>query len=606
MDLQALFERTERVGSKKIIDGLRTLTYGELNQKCKQIHAFLGSNNIVSGDRIGIASSDEIEVCALILSCLRLGLPVALIDPGAKKPEATKIIDRLQLKSLFLDQGLVAEWSPSVPFLFMMKPKKNKLISRLLGKKRVESPKGSQSYPECLDEFDKATQALPETIPLETPALLLCTSGTTALPKILQLSLKNLLAAAKTTSNQLGFDADTRVLNLLPLTHYDGVISGLFTTFCNAATLIRLGHFSISLLPDIFDAVYKYRATHLLITPSILGLMLRLGEVIRESFQTEDFRFVVSVAATLPPKLWSDFHQLTDKKIVNVYGLSETGNNLFAGPDEESYQIGSIGKPVDCQATILSESGEKAKAGDTGELLLEGASITSGYLDESITTKFMDGVTWFPTGDLAYCDDAGVYWLVGRKKNIIIVGGRNVHPDEINNALLSHPFVIEAATLGFADEIWGERVVSCVVTKDGITSSELIQYATKYLTDYKIPREIHILTELPKGRSGKVLLNELANRLKEKTFQNRETTLAGLEEQVVRLASESFRTPSTELSMKTAPASCSKWDSVAHMDFVTNLEKKFAVELLPREVIQITTLEAAVQIIRNKLTLTEK
>ena len=563
------------------------------------------SNGFVLGDRIGIASTDEIEVCVLILASLRLGFPVALIDPAAKKPEAIQMINRLQLKGLFMDQGQLEDWAPSVPSLFIVRQRKSKLISRLLGKKDALSSDSAQIYPECLNAFEGAVEALPGNVPEDAPALLLCTSGTTGLPKILQLSLKNLLAAARTTSNQLGFDANSKVLNLLPLTHYDGVISGLFTTFCNAATLIRIGPFSISLLPDIFDSVYKYRATHLLITPSILGLMLRLGDEIRESFQTEDFRFVVSVAATLPPKLWSDFQQITGKKIVNVYGLSETGNNLFAGPDEESYQIGSIGKPVDCRATILIESGEQANAGETGELLLEGASITSGYLDESIATKLLDGVPWFPTGDLAYRDDSGVYWLIGRKKNIIIVGGRNVYPDEVNNALLANHFVIEAATLGLADEIWGERVVSCVVTKDGITSSELMEHTAKHLTDYKVPREIRIVAELPKGRSGKVLLNILAERLQEKSFQNKEAAVAGLEEQVVRLASESFRTPASELSMKTAPATCSRWDSVAHMDFVTNLEKKFGVELLPREVIQITTLEAAVRTIRNKLTSNE-
>ncbi len=604
MDLCELFQRTETIGSKKLIDGPRTLTYAELNHRCKQIHAFLKASGHVPGDRIGIASGDEMEACLLILSCLRLGLPVALIDAGAKKSEATQIINRLKLKSLFLDQALFEDWSPQIPFPWIVKTQKPKLLSRLLGKKESQ-PGNTQTYPECLDSFDGSRETLPDQLPLNDPALLLCTSGTTGLPKILQLSLANLIAAANTTSNQLGFDDNTRVLNLLPLTHYDGVISGLFTTFCNSATLIRVGPFSISLLPDIADAIYKYRATHLLLTPSILGLMLRLGEEIQETFQTQDFRFVISVAATLPPKLWSDFQQLTGKKIVNVYGLSETGNNLFAGPDEESYQIGSIGKPVDCRATILLDNEQKAATGETGELLLEGASITSGYLDEPITTKRVDEVTWFPTGDLAYQDNSGVYWLIGRKKNIIIVGGRNVYPDEINNALLSHPSVIEAATLGVADEIWGERVVSCVVTKDGINPAGLIEYATGRLTAYKVPRQIHFLPELPKGRSGKVLLNELSAQLNEKTFHQNQGLLQSLEEQVLQLATESFRTPLSELSMKTSPASCSKWDSVAHMDFVTNLETKFAIELLPREVIQITTLEAAVRILRNKLTFSE-
>jgi long-chain acyl-CoA synthetase len=354
-------------------------------------------------------------------------------------------------------------------------------------------------------------------------------------------------------------------------------------------------------LPDVFDAIIKYRATHVLLTPSIIGLMLRLGEDVHEPFQTGDFRFVISVAASLSPKIWSDFQEITGKKIVNVYGLSETGNNLFAGPDQESYRIGSIGKPVDCRAAIVREDGARANPGETGELLLQGASITGSYLAEPIVTTTLEQEQWFATGDLAYRDENDIYWLVGRKKNIIIVGGRNVYPDEINNVLLSHPAVLEAATLGLIDEMWGERVVSCVVSRSPVSISDLLNYAAQHLTDYKVPREIHLRNQLPKGRSGKILLNELARELQDHGNAEKNTARLNLEAEVLNLASQSFRTPPSELSLKTAPANCSRWDSVAHMDFVTNLESRFGIELLPREVIQITTLDAAVRIVRAKM-----
>jgi long-chain acyl-CoA synthetase len=236
--------------------------------------------------------------------------------------------------------------------------------------------------------------------------------------------------------------------------------------------------------------------------------------------------------------------------------------------------------------------------GGTGELLLRGDSITSGYLDQQIETTTLKGEEWFATGDLASADEDGVYWLVGRKKNIIIVGGRNVYPDEINNVLLSHSDVTEAATLGLPDEIWGERVVSCVVAKGPVTVSALLDYAAKNLTEYKVPREIHFLADLPKGRSGKILLNELMKQLQDVSSSN--SVFSDLEGRVIKLASESFRIPVSEISLKTAPANCSRWDSVAHMDFVTNLETNFGVELLPREIIQITSIDAAVRIVGNK------
>ncbi len=603
MDMETLYGQSEKFKSKCILEGPRTLTYGDLISRCRKVHSFLKSRGFQSGDRIGIAATNEPEVCALVLSCLRLGYEVAMIDAGAKLTEAKAIIQNLELKALFIDPELLESWTASngsglpVPFIWPMSKQKAKLITRLLGKKE----NAPETYPDCLNAYEGASETLPGAPTSDRPALMLCTSGTTGLPKILQLSYGNLIAAAKTTSSKLGLGADSRVLNLLPLTHYDGIISGLFTTFWNSATMIRIGPFAVSLLPDIFDAIYKYRATHLLLTPSILALMLRLGEEVTETFSTDDFQFVISVAATLPSKLWSDFQEKTGKKIVNVYGLSETGNNLFAGPDDECFKIGSIGKPVDCGAIIINDEGSVLGNGETGELLLNGAGITSGYLGQPVETKKVDGIEWFATGDLAYRDDDGIYWLAGRKKNIIIVGGRNVYPDEVNNALLSHPSIIEIATLGLPDEIWGERVVCCVVAGDGITSESLIEHAKMRLADYKTPREIHLLPELPRGRSGKVLVNELAARLQAGTLAKKEEAFEKLDEQIIQLASQSFHVPVKDLSLLTAPQNCSSWDSVAHMDFVVNLETTFKIELLPGEVIQLTTLDSALKMIRKKL-----
>jgi len=604
--MEARFEEIEKTGlaSKKLIDGPVTLTYLELSKQSRKLAAFLKSSGLEPGDRLAIAVADDVQVGSIFLSCLRSGFSLLLIDPAAKKTEATEIIRRAEIKGIFIDQELVDEWmlQDLIPHIWPVVKQKKKLISRLLGKKD-QADSTTRNYPDCLTEFETEVARIRFEGSSDRSSLLLCTSGTTGLPKILQLSSKNLIAAANTTSTKLGFSESTRVLNLLPLTHYDGIISGLFTAFWNDAALIRVGPFSVPLLPDVFDAIYKYRCTHVLLTPSILALMMRLGEDMEEVFKIGDFHFVISVAANLPPKLWTDFEQKTGKYVVNVYGLSETGNNLFAGPDEESHQIGTIGKPVDCGALIVNENGEEAALGETGELLLDGPSITAGYLEQPAAKVNVGGTEWFATGDLAFVDPLGVFHLVGRKKTIIIVGGRNVYPDEVNNSLLSHPLVAETATVGVPDEIWGERVVSCVVAQDGLTSQDLIRFVSEQLSDYKVPREIHIVSELPKGRSGKVLVNELIAQLQQGSLQKKEETEAKVEEQVLQIASDSFRTPLSELSLATTPQSCSSWDSVAHMDFVIRLEEKFGVELLPREVIQITALDAAVRMIRSKLAL---
>ncbi len=328
---------------------------------------------------------------------------------------------------------------------------------------------------------------------------------------------------------------------------------------------------------------------------------MRLGENLQASFDTEDFQFIISVAAALPAKLWGDFEQKSQKRIVNVYGLSETGNYLFAGPDEKSHRIGSVGKPVDCEVLIVNAEGEPLAAGEVGEVLMHTESVTPGYLDQPAVQLPINGMEWFPTGDLGYVDDAGIYWLVGRKKNIVIVGGRNVYPDEVNNVLLAHPCVTEAATVGLPDEIWGERVVSCVTVHGSVTTNDLVRFVSERLTDYKAPREIHIFSELPKGRSGKVQLQVLIEQLQTGVLQKKIIPAEKLHEKILTLAAESFRVPVEELSLDTTPQTCSRWDSVAHMDFVVNLESNFKMELLPRDVIQITSIAAAMKVVTDKL-----
>jgi long-chain acyl-CoA synthetase len=593
----------EKLGSKKIFEGLRSMTFNEAIERSRKIGALLHQNGLRSGDTVGVASADECEVSCMILGCLRAGYPLLVLDPGARKTEVEEAMNRSKIQAAFLDQDLIERWSvtnefkPAISRLWPIAIQKKKLISRLLGKKDSAQTLIS-TYPECLSNVAIEQQGSQGN---ENSFVLLTTSGTTAAPKILKLGFNNLESAARTQSKQLGFNQNTRLLNLLPITHYDGIMSGLMTSFLNVFTMIRLGQFSVPQLPDVFDAIYKYRVTHLQVAPSILALMLRLSEEITETFNSEDLQFVISTAAMLPPKLWADFEKKSGKRVVNVYGLSETGNYIFAGPDDESHEIGSIGKPVDCKALIVDERKQEVPVATIGEMLLSGESVIDAYLDQPAPKSMMNGAQYFETGDLGYVDAKGIYWITGRKKNVIIVGGRNVYPDEIDNALLLHQQVAETATIGIPDEIWGDRVVSCVVSKGSVSSKELIEHASKHLTDYKVPRELYFVPELPKGRSGKVLRNELIDLIQTEHLPKASEQQNHLDQELLSLAAQSFRVPREELSLDSSPQNCSGWDSVAHMDFVVGIETKYGLDLLPKEIIQITSIGAALQIIQKKL-----
>ena len=353
----------------------------------------------------------------------------------------------------------------------------------------------------------------PATAPAaDTLAYILFTSGTTSRPKGVEISHQNLFAQERTFVRHYGLDARTQLLNVLPMFHTDGLTHGPVLALFAGGTLHRpISQFRVDLLPHLIRSIYTLQVTHFITVPAVLSLLHNLAEDFSEVFTNPDFRFIISTAAYLDPKLWRNIESRFGVRTVNVYGLTETVcEALYCGPDDETRKIGTVGKPVDCAARIVDDASKDVAQGQVGELILKGDNVMRGYFRQPKETAEVPSNGWFHTGDLAKIDDEGFYSIVGRKKDVIITAGINVYPEDVTAVIRSMPDVVDAVTFGLNDDVWGERVVSCVQASDeNVTIEAVAAHCGANLSREKLPNKIFIFPDFPRGPAGKVITSEI-------------------------------------------------------------------------------------------------
>jgi long-chain acyl-CoA synthetase len=581
---------------------LQRITYGELCTVIAKLYTLYNQWGLQPGDCVAISTENDIHAAALFLSLLRAGITAVFIDPDTRPSRVEHLLAVVRPKAIILDKNLQEKWqNNAVDRILVIEDRKtSNLLHRLLGRKPAqEVDDRAASYPAILQQLSETT--LPGHVDPDVDAYVLFTSGTTSNPKGVRISHRALFAHLQTLSRQFGYTPETRLLNILILSHADGMIQGPVIAFYNTACLYRPMTFSIQKVPELLDAIYHYRITHFVAVPTMLSLIEKFAEAEHDAFQTEDFIFIISCGAQLEAELWHRFEEKFQVRLVNVYGLTETViGGFFSGPDSASHEIGTIGMPVDCKARLVDEKDQDVKPGASGELLLKGENLTSGYLNAPDATAdvFLNG--WFRTGDVAIRDEKGLFRIIGRKKSVIISGGINVHPEEVTEALHKCPLVQEAVTLGLTDSIWGERVVSAVVPVQAqVDESEIIASCREHLEETKMPKKIFFLSQLPRGRSGKVQLERIRELIEEQV-----TDASAIEENinrsVINLAAQCFKMSAESLDLGSTTNSAVGWDSIAHLEFVVMLERKFDVCFEPHEIMQVNSLGDACKIISSK------
>jgi acyl-CoA synthetase (AMP-forming)/AMP-acid ligase II len=354
----------------------------------------------------------------------------------------------------------------------------------------------------------------PETPPLAQPddfALVIYTSGTTGRPKGVLLDHANITAMSASLVEHFDLTAADTSLLVLPLFHANGLIASVVSVLRAGGDVVVAPRFSPS---TFWDLVEEHRPTYFSAVPTMYAV---LDATTEREVDTSSLRFVICGAAPMPAELITRFEERFDVAVVEGYGLSEGSVASTINPVAGPRKPGTVGVALPGQeVAVVSSTGERQPVGLRGEVVIRGANVMRGYLGrpEETAKVLRDG--WLHTGDVGTIDEDGYLRIVDRIKELIIRGGENIYPKEIEECLYGHPSVLEAAVVGHPHPVLGEVPVAYVAAKPGlaVTEDELRAHCASSLARYKVPEAVHVLAELPKNSVGKLVkarLREPAN-----------------------------------------------------------------------------------------------
>jgi acyl-CoA synthetase (AMP-forming)/AMP-acid ligase II len=386
----------------------------------------------------------------------------------------------------------------------------------------IASPEWEAPLREILADLDRPVALLVTTrdagavpqadslAPVDTPppapgdmALLMYTSGTTGKPKGVMLTQANLAANAHAIGDEHALSAEDRVLAVLPLYHINAFAVTMLAPLAQGGSLVMPPKFSAA---RFWAQAQAGGCTWVNVVPTMISYLLEGADPPRGA--TARIRFCRSASAALPPEHLRAFEQRFGVGVIETMGLTETVAPAFSNPLEPARRkLGSVGRASGCEAAVVDAELKPVPDGSTGEIVIRGPNVMRGYYkNEEATRASFTADGWLRTGDLGHRDTDGFFFVTGRIKELIIKGGENIAPREIDEALLAHPAVLEAAAVGIPDRHYGQDIMACVVLRDGVacTEDDLREHCHKVLGRYKSPRVFRFVGELPRGPSGKV------------------------------------------------------------------------------------------------------
>jgi len=485
MNLIELFAPTfrERANEVALEWACQEFTFRDLDRRADGMAAVLSARGLAAGDRLAIYLANRIEYVDIFLAATRLGVIAVPINILYREREAGHILHDSQAKALVVAGA--PPFETDVPLW------------------QVDDLAGSARANEGLGRH--------EMVRAEMPAALIYTSGTTGPAKGAVITQANLAANALTIVEAWRITAADRLLLALPLFHVHGLGNGIHSWLragCRMRLLERFDHTSAA--PTLLD----FRPTLFFGVPAMYVRLLEIDAAsAREIGRT--LRLAVSGSAPLPPQVLEEFERLYGHRILERYGMTETLMTL-GNPYDGERRAGTVGFPLrGVETRIVADDGHELPAGAVGELVVKTPTLCAGYWNQPELTSraFVDG--WFHTGDLAMRAADGYYTLCGRRSDLIISGGFNIYPREIEELLGEHPAVAEVAVAGMADRVRGEVPVGFVVRAEHADASaaDLIEFCRSRLASFKVPRAIHFVEQLPRTALGKVQKAALVNGL---------------------------------------------------------------------------------------------
>ena len=463
----------------------QVMTYRDLDELSSRAASWLAGRGVKAGDRVGLMLPNVPEFAVLYYGILRAGAIVVPMNPLLKAREVDYYLSDSQARIAFAWHGVAGQATE--------------------GARRA----GSDLVLVEPDEFARAlsrSAADPDVVDREPDdtAVILYTSGTTGQPKGAELTHDNLLHNVEVTrATLLHLEPDDVVLGALPLFHSFGQVVGMGCTVAAGACLTLLTRFDPARALDI---IKRDQVTVLPGVPTMYAAILHYAS--GGAGDVASLRLCVSGGASMPVELLRAFEQQFGCMILEGYGLSETSPVASFNHPDRARKPGTVGQPISgVQMRIQDDDGTPLPSDTVGEIAVRGRNVMKGYWRRPEETAEVLADGWFRTGDLGLADTDGYYSIVDRKKDMIIRGGLNVYPREVEEVLYEHPSVAEAAVIGVADDLLGEEVAAVVALKPGAAADpdDLRQFVKSQLAAYKYPRYVWIVADLPHGDTGKIL-----------------------------------------------------------------------------------------------------
>jgi long-chain acyl-CoA synthetase len=608
----AILESFARHRRKTYISGAAECTYGDLEADVAAFAAFLAAREL-TGARLLLVTADDRALLTAFYAAQLAGVTVAILDPKAPNTELAALIAAADASAIVADSAVIERLdaaqalgaiSTRVPVSAAAAPKKGGF--RLFGGAKPAAAAAADDFAGVLAAHAGAKPAAVE-VDEEAISYILFTSGTTSRPKGVMIAHRALHAQMRTFVGNYGLNDTSAVMNLLPFHHTDGLTQGAVMCLYAGASFVRPYAFTPDILPQMMQDLYKHSVSHLVTVPSVLALTKALDASFDQSFDYPEFAFVISTAAYLDPVLWQACEARFGIQVVNVYGLTETVcETMYCGPGKDLRRLGSVGKPVDSLAKVVDEEGNELGIEQSGELLVGGAHIMSGYFNNPEATAAVLADGWFRTGDLAKRDAEGFYWITGRKKDLIISGGMNIYPEDVNGVLRALPGVLDAVTFGLPDAMWGERAVSCVIVDEAIDPSveAIVAAFLERASKQKLPRDIVKFDAFPRGPAGKVVMAEIKALYALRSARDEAPADAGsgdVSAQIYSIASQVLRCSPDQLSPAAEAETVPGWTSLSHVEMMLAIEEGFGIKLSSREIMKFRTLGDAIEIVQRRL-----
>ena len=487
--------------------GSRQATYGELGATSRTIAGALTSAGITMGDRAAFLLKNCPEVIEMHAGMSRVGAIAVPLNFRSVARELAHVLNDSESRVVVFGEEFVDTMDEVRRIVAA--------DTRYVMVGSADAPAWSASYAEWL-QSGVQTAGLKSEIPSEQPYFIGYTSGTTGAPKGAVISHRALIRHVLALMLEYGAPSEPRdrFLTLMPMFHSNGTWFATAAVMAGALNVIQpSGGFDPR---EVLRAVAAERITHTSVVPTMLRMMVSIDPGDLALLDTSSLTSILVGSAPVTLNLKRDAERVLGAKVNEGYGATETGVVTSLRPGDPEEKHASVGRPtMGREVAIRDDQGRRCPVGTPGEIWTRGEGVLLDHYwnNPDATRAAFDTSGWVTVGDMGYLDADGYLFMTDRKHDMIISGGENVYPTEVESVLLGHPAVLEAAVVGMAHEHWGETVQAVIVLKSGemVTAEDLVAFARTGLADFKVPRSVRFVDELPKSSTGKILRRLVRN-----------------------------------------------------------------------------------------------